>query len=184
MDFLHNLGIDPKLVLVQVVGFLIFLWLMTRFVYKPIFGILEERQNNIKETYDQLDADREAMLKTRREYEQRLADIENQARERIQAAVKEAQELRASIIEEANKKAQSSIQAGLATLESERARTLVELRAQVADLAIEAATRVVGESLDNARQRALVNDFIASVGAAPMTAGKKASANGSGAGAN
>jgi F-type H+-transporting ATPase subunit b len=167
MEFLHNLGIDPRLVLVQVVGFLIFLAIMKRLVYKPIFGILEERQADIKSTYDQLDADREAMAKTRKEYEDRLAGIEAQAREKIQTAVKEAQELRASIIADAQKQAQAVIDSGRADLDRERVRTFSELRGQIADLAILAAGKALGESIDDARQRKLVDQFIATAGEAP-----------------
>jgi F-type H+-transporting ATPase subunit b len=180
MDMLHNLGIDPKLVVVQVVGFLILLWLLNKYAYKPIFKILDDRQNDIKATYDQLDADREAMARTRREYEARLAGIESEAREKIQTAVKEAQELRASIIADAQKQAKTVIDNGRAELERERARTFIELRQQIADLAILAATRVVGESMDDARQRRLVDQYIAGI-ATVTTTDSRASSNGAGA---
>ena len=184
MELLHSLGITIPEFVTSLVGFAILIFLFAKFGYGPIDGIIAQRQNEFAQIYDQLDADRESMTKTRKEYEARLADIENQARERIQAAVKEAQELRASIIEEAQKKAQIAAEAGLAEIQRERDRALIELRASVADLAIEAATKVIGESLDTARHRKLVDDFIASVGAEPLTGSAKAAINGNGAGAN
>jgi F-type H+-transporting ATPase subunit b len=179
----HSLGITTAEFWTEAVGFIILVWLLNKFLLGPISGVLTQRQDEIKQTYDQLDADREAMHKTRDEYEKRLADIENQARERIQAAVKEAQELRASIIDEAQKKAQATIEAGLAELERERTRAMIEMRGEVANLAIDAASKVIGASVDNDRQRALVNDFIASVGAVPLTSVSSAK-NGNGVGAN
>ena len=41
MEMLQSLGIDPKLVIVQVVGFLILLWLLNKFVFKKVFTILD-----------------------------------------------------------------------------------------------------------------------------------------------
>jgi F-type H+-transporting ATPase subunit b len=161
---LHNLGIDPQLLVVQVFGFIVLLILLNKFVYKPIFGILEERQQDIKNTYDKLDQDREAMENARREYEQRLAGIEAQAREQIQAAVKEAQELRAGIISDAHKQSEALVEKARSESERERQKAFLEMRQQIADLAILAAGKVVGESLDAPRHRRLVDDFISSVG--------------------
>jgi F-type H+-transporting ATPase subunit b len=180
MDMLNSLGIDPKLVFVQVFGFLVLLWLLNKFVFSKIFVILDERQADIKATYDQLDADRASMAATRKEYEDRLAGIETEARTKIQAAVKEAQELRASIIADAQKQAKTVIDNGRAELDRERTRTFIELRQQIADLAILAATRVVGESMDDARQRKLVDQYIAGVSTVSNT-DQRASSNGAGA---
>ncbi|HEX5323950.1 MAG TPA: F0F1 ATP synthase subunit B [Capsulimonadaceae bacterium] len=180
---LHNLGIDLPLLIVQVFGFIILLILLNKFVYKPIFGILEERQQDIKNTYDKLDQDRAEMEKIRRDYEQRLAGIEAQAREQIQAAVKEAQELRAGIISDAHKQAEALIEKGRGESERERQKAFLEMRQQIADLAILAAGKVVGESLDAQRHRRLVDDFIASVGTgttAPRPGGNGAAQPGAG----
>ena len=177
-NILGSLGIDWHLVVVQVVGFIILLFILKLLLYKPVFNMLEERQQDIKNTYDQLDRDREAMEATRREYEQRLHGIEEQAREQIQAAVKEAQELRAGIVSDAHKQAEALLEKARADSERERQRAFLEMREQIADLAILAAGKVVGESLDGQRQRRLVDDFIASVGAAdaiPRPSGNGAS---------
>lgn len=183
MEILHSLGIDPRLVFVQVFGFLILLWLLQKFLYKPVYGIIEERQQDIKNTYDQLDKDRAEMEATRRQYEERLAGIEAQAREQIQAAVKEAQELRAGIVSDAHKQAEALLEKARADSERERQRAFLEMRQQIADLAILAAGKVIGESLDAQRHRRLVDDFIASVGngaATPRPGGNGATQPGPG----
>jgi F-type H+-transporting ATPase subunit b len=178
MDILHSLGIDPKLLIGQIVGFLVLMWAMNKWIYKPALKFLDDRRSEITATYDQLDADREEMAKTRKQYEDRLAGIEAEARERIQTAVKEAQELRASIVADAQKQAKTVVDNGRAELEREAARTFIELRRQVADLAILAATKVVGESMDDARQRALVDQYIAGVSLSSADSGARASASG------
>jgi F-type H+-transporting ATPase subunit b len=103
------------------------------------------------------------MAKTRKEYEDRLAGIEVQAREHIQAAVKEAQELAAEIKADSIKQNEAMLEKARADADRERERVFVEMRQQIVELAIGAATKVIGESLDDSRHLALVNDYINSV---------------------
>jgi F-type H+-transporting ATPase subunit b len=170
------LALNIPLVVTQLVGFAILIWFLNKFVFKPIFAILDQRQKEIQDVYDGLDRDREAMEKTRREYEQRLANIEAEAREKINAAVKEAQELRANLVADAQKQADTLIERGRSESERERQKAFLEMRQQIVSLAVMAAGKVVGESLNDARHTKLVDDFIASVNTAPA-----ASTNGNGA---
>ena len=136
MDILKNLGIDPALLVTQIIGFAILYWLANRFAFKPIFGILAERQADIKLTYDQLDADRATMERTRQEYEERLAGIEAQAREKIQQAIKEAQDLRAGIVSDAKKQGEVLLEKARAEADRERERAFLEMRGEIVNLSI------------------------------------------------
>lgn len=164
MDLLKALGVDTSLLLINFIGFLVLLAFLNRFVFRPLFGILDQRQGEIKATYDQLDADRASMERTRREYEERLAGIENEARERIQAAIKEAQILRDGIVADAQKQAETIVQRGRNESERERQKAFLEMRQEIVELAISAAGKLVGDSLDGPRQTKLVDEFIAGVG--------------------
>jgi len=163
-SILQSLGVTWQGVITQIIGFVILVFIMIKLLYKPLFGAIDQRQADIKSTYDQLDQDRDAMAKTRKEYEDRLAGIEEQAREHIQAAVKEAQELAAGIKSDALKQGEALLEKARADAERERERVFVELRQEIVELAIGAASKVIGESLDDKRHQALVNDFIGAVG--------------------
>ncbi len=163
-NILTQLGITPALLITQIIGFIILMIILQRVFTTKVFGILDQRRADIQETYDQLDRDRASMEQTRREYEQRLANIEAEAREKIQAAVKEAQDLRAGLIADAQVQANSIIERGQNESERERQKAFLEMRQQVAALAIAAAGKVIGESLNDARHTKLVDDFISGVG--------------------
>lgn len=178
MDILHQLGITPALLITQIIGFLILMVVLHQVFTRKVFGILDERRADIQTTYDQLDADRARMEETRREYEQRLANIEAKAREEIQAAVKEGQALRDSLVADARKQAETIIVEGRNDLERDRQQAFLEMRQQIVALAVAAAGKVVGESLNDARQVKLVDDFIGSVGSGAVHGG-----NGTGKGA-
>ena len=164
MSFLQQLGITPALLITQIVGFLILLFLLNRFMFKPIFGILDQRQANIKATYDQLDADRARMDEMRSDYERRLNGIEAESREQIQAAVKDGQTLRDNLVADARQQVETIIEQGRNDLERERQAAFLEMRGQIVAIAMAAAGKVVGENLNDARQTKMVDDFIGSVG--------------------
>jgi len=164
MNFLQQLGITPALLFTQMVGFVLLLLLLNRFMFKPIFGILDQRQADIKATYDQLDADRARMEETRRQYEQRLAGIEAEAREKIQAAVQEAQALRDNLVADARQQAETIVTQGRNEAERERQAAFLAMRQQIVAIAMSAAGKVVGENLSDARQTKMVDDFIGNVG--------------------
>ena len=170
------LALNIPLIVTQIIGFLLLLWFLNRFVFKPIFSILDERQQLIKDTYDQMDADRQRMEETRRQYEQRLHGIEEEAREKIQAAVKEAQNLRDNLIADANSQAESIIQQGRNESERDRQKAFLEMRSQIVTLAVSAAGKVIDENLTDARQTKLVDDFIGSLGNGSMNETKPGAA--------
>jgi len=158
------LALNFPLIVTQIIGFALLLWFLNRFVFKSIFAILDQRQADIKATYDQLEADRKRMEETRRDYEQRLAGIEAEAREKIQAAVQEAQVLRANLIADAQKQVETIIAQGRNEAERERQAAFLAMRQQIVAIAMSAAGKVVGENLSDARQTKMVDDFIGNVG--------------------
>lgn len=157
---LEQLGISFDVLIIQAAGFLLLLWLMRRFFWKPISAILENRRNDINNTYDKLEADRRSMEQLRADYEQRLAQIETEARERIQEALGEAQRMRDQILDDARRQGEELIARAQEQANLEREKLLTELQTHVTTLALSAAERVIGESLDTDRHRRLVQEFI------------------------
>ena len=82
MEILNQFGINPILLLAQVVNFLILLFILKRFLYKPILRVLEERKRKIEES-----------LKNSEEIEKRLNEITEKEAEVILRAGKEGQKI-------------------------------------------------------------------------------------------
>jgi len=180
MDILKQLGIEPELLVGQIIAFLIFAGVFWKLAQGPLLKILDQRQADIQATYDQLDADRDAMVKTRREYEQRLAGIEAEAREQIQNAVKEAQALREQMLSDAQRQAESILERSRTESQREREKAFTEMRQQIVSLSVAAAGKVIGEELDAKRHTKLVDDFIGLVAAGSVTETGAVSGNGTG----
>ncbi|HEY3284140.1 MAG TPA: F0F1 ATP synthase subunit B [Armatimonadota bacterium] len=159
------LSIDPLTVSVQIAGFLLLYLILSRFLFKPIGKVLEDRRSEIASSYAKVEADLAAAAQQQAELTQRLSSLESEARERMQAVLREAQGMKDQILAEANEQRERIISAGHEQAERDRQAVTIALREEMAALAIAAASKVLEEALDVDRHRKLVDDFIQQVGA-------------------
>jgi F-type H+-transporting ATPase subunit b len=132
----------------------------------PISKAMNERQETIRQTFEDAQAARESAQRAEKEYQEALAET----RREVSRLREEAQAERASIIDQARTEAQRRVDEMLASAEgrlaTERQQVLLSLRNEIGELAMTLAEKIVHDSLrDDARQRQLVDDFIAGVGA-------------------
>jgi F-type H+-transporting ATPase subunit b len=154
-------------VIIAATNFVVFLAIIWTFAFKPISRMLSERKERIEEGL--------------RDAEQARKDREAAEAERL-AALQEARREANDILTRAQKVADESRQRDLtatreevdrirtratADIEAEKQRAIGELRAEVADLALQAAGRVVGETMNDERQRRLVEEFLEESAAGP-----------------
>jgi F-type H+-transporting ATPase subunit b len=159
----EQLGIQPELVVVNIIGFLILVALLKKYLYRPIMEIIESRQKEVADTYSAAERERDAMEELRRDYEKRLSGIEAEAREKIQAAIKEAQAARDEIIADARERAEALLRRGEEELAREREKAIVELREEVANLIISASSKLIEKEMNDDAHRRLVDEFISNL---------------------
>ncbi len=160
---MEALGINLGLLIVQIIGFIIVLLTLNAWVYQPMLNMMETRKQKIAQGLEdarvaaeaRADAQKDAD-KIRAEAQTEAAKIVREATERAAAAV---QDVKAAADAEAAKARETA----MAEAEVERNRILGDLRSQVASLAIAAANKLVGETLDEKKQRALLDEFFSGV---------------------
>jgi F-type H+-transporting ATPase subunit b len=163
MDFtkiFEDLNISFPLIGVNMVGLVVLYFIANKLVFTPIGKVLTERGQDIATTYDKMDADTKEMKRLKSDYETRLASIEAEAREKINSAVLEAQTLRDQIISKANEQSREIVTRAEAEAEREREQAMITLRQQIVDLAMGATHKVIGDTLDQTKQRSLIDEFI------------------------
>ena len=165
-ELFHRLGIDQNIIAAQIIGFVLLWMLLKKFLFGPVMGLVQSRATEIKATYDKADAELSDAEQLKAQLDARLAAIEAEARTRIQAAINEAQTAKDDMLAEARARVEDTIRRGQEDLAREREKILAEIREQTVDLSIAAAGKIIGESLDQARHRKLVNDFIDQIGSA------------------
>ncbi|HEX5941348.1 MAG TPA: F0F1 ATP synthase subunit B [Anaerolineales bacterium] len=160
---MEQLGINLGLLIVQIIAFTIVFLTLNAWVYQPMLNMMENRKQKIAQGLEdareaanaRANAEREAD-KIRAEAQAEAATIVREATERAAVA---GQDVRAAAEAEAAK----AREAAVAEAEVERNRILGDLRSQVASLAIAAANKLVGESLDEKKQRSLLDEFFSGV---------------------
>src|SRR5205807_1182899 len=127
-------------IVTQAVALIVLVWMLKRLFFQKVLDVLDQRRHEVQDTFDKMESDRQAMESARTDYEKRLANIEAEAREHIQAAVKEAQQLREQLIADSRGQADALLKHAQEEIGREKQKALVELRTEVAELAVGAAT--------------------------------------------
>jgi len=162
-----GLSINIFWVIVATLNFVVFLALLWRFGFDPIANILAQRKARIEQGLADAEQSRKDRDAAQAERAQVIAQARHDAGELITRAQQAAEELREADIAAAKAELDRMRQQAAADIAAERDRALADLRAQVADLALAAAGKVVGETMTEARQRRLVEEFLRDRPASP-----------------
>jgi F-type H+-transporting ATPase subunit b len=144
----------------QMIGFLIVLWILKRYAWAPVLGMLEERRRRIAEEVHNSERLRQEAEALKAEYENQLKSIEAEARQRIQAAVAEAQKVAEEVRADAHRDARAITEKAKANLELEYRKARVELRNEMVTMALGAAERLLRETMDAEEHRRAVERFL------------------------
>jgi F-type H+-transporting ATPase subunit b len=163
LDILNNIGINPIFLLAQIVNFAVLAVMLRALLYGPVTKMLDERRAKIEKGLE--DARQAEVARANAEAErQKILDGARAEAQKIRAeANQQAEQTAAKIRADAQAEAEKTKADALAGLGGERDKMLSELRGQIAALAIAASNKLIGESLDRARQQALIADFFAKV---------------------
>ncbi len=157
------LGINLGLLIVQIIVFIIVFLTLQAWVFKPMLNLMDSRRQKIAQGLEDARVAAEARASAEKDAAKIIADAQTEAskviREATERAAAAGQDVKAATEAEAAK----AREAAAAEAEIERNRVLGDLRSQVASLAIAAANKLVGEALDENKQRALLNEFFSGV---------------------
>jgi F-type H+-transporting ATPase subunit b len=155
------LGINVGYLIIQILSFVILMLALKGWLYTPIINVLEERKARIAKGLE--DARQAAIARDNADAEAKkiLDAARAEAANTRQEAAVQAEESAKGIVAKAEEEAKAVVAASQQDAEEERNRILAELRDQVAAIAIAAANKLVGDALDEERQRSLIADFFA-----------------------
>src|SRR3990170_8296691 len=92
-------------VITQIIGFLIALWVLKKFAWKPLLRVLEERRERIKSEFGKIEEERKNAQALLQQYQEKLKEIDAKARVRIQEAVNEGRKIAVEIKQQAQAEA-------------------------------------------------------------------------------
>jgi F-type H+-transporting ATPase subunit b len=152
--------IDIRLVLTQILGFLVLVWILGRYAWGPVVAFLEERRRKIADEFEEAARRQTGADEQKARYELELKGIEAQARQRILEAVAEGQKVAGEIRTQAQADAAARIARAEEEILHEREKARQVLKQQVAALSIHTAEKILRQKLDEPGQRRMVEQFI------------------------
>ncbi len=158
-----QLGLNLGYLLVQIVCFFIIFVVVRVWIVKPLQGLLERRRNTIAQSMDDARVAAEARANAEKDASGIIVDAQAKAAHIISEATERADAAMLEVKAELDNETSKQREAVLAEVELERNRILGDLRGHVAALAIAAAQKLVGETLDEKRQHVLLAEFFSGV---------------------
>ncbi len=147
--------------IVEAVANVIILFVLLRiFLFKPINKIMDARTQSIQNDIDSAKKAKEEAEELRQQYDDSISSAKEEANRIIMKAHDDAEADKAALIRKSQEEAEEIITAAGKTAENERKRVLQQAQSQIADLAIEAASKIVGANLDDDNNRRLVDEFL------------------------
>ena len=157
---MEALGINLGYLISQIVNFTLLAVLLYFVAYKPILRMLAQRSERIKQGLEDAELASRRAAEMEQEFEQRLAEARKEGQEIIAQATQMSEKARQEILEMAREEARAQVEKAKEEISRERELAMSELRQQVADLSLNISEKVIGESLDQQRQRELIADFM------------------------
>ena len=147
-------------IIAQAGSFLLFLVILYLVAFRRIGGVLEERRSKIEQGLRDADEARRERDQAASEWLAVLSQARSEAEEILTRAQRVADENRERDMTETRAQLEQLRNQAAADIAAEKERAMTEVRGQVADLALAAAGRVVGETMNQPRERRLVEEFL------------------------
>ena len=160
---MEQLGINLGLLIVQIIAFAIVFLTLNAWVYRPMLNMMDSRKQKIAQGLEDARVAAEARANAEKEAAKVIADAQTEASKIVREATERASVAGQEVKAAADADAARAREGAIAEAEVERNRILGDLRSQVASLAIAAANKLVGEALDEKKQRSLLDEFFSGV---------------------
>ena len=154
------LDVNPGLILWTVVTFLFLLFILAKVAWKPILKSLGDRENFIRESLDKAETARKDAEKMLSDNKASIMKAEEEAQKIIEQSREMAEKLKSQILEESKTHAKKMITDAALEIERKNAEAFSKLKEQVADIAVNAAEKIIKETLDKEKQINLVSKYI------------------------
>ncbi len=156
---MEALGINPGLLIVQIIAFTIVFLTLQAWVYKPLLNSMESRKKKIAQGLEDARIAADARADAEKEAAGILAEAHAEASKIVQEATERAAVAARDARSAVEREASAARETIVAEAQQERDRILGDLRGQVAALAAAATQKLIGETLDEKRQHALIKEF-------------------------
>lgn len=147
-DILQDLGLNLKVLAVQVVIFVTTFLVLSRVLFGRVVRHILHREEEVKASHASIESDRAKVVALSKDYEARIAKIDKEAYDRMQEIFREALSASGQILSRAQSEARQQVESARVEVAKEKRSSLEHLRGEVVRLSVQAAEKVLDTRLD------------------------------------
>lgn len=154
------LSVEPGVMIWTIIIFVILLYILKRFAWKPLLNSLNSREHLITSSVEKAEHLHEEAKKMLEQNKKLLESADDESRKIINEGKQMAEKLRTDLLNKTSEDTKRMILQAKSEIEREKQAAMSELKDEVANLAVQAASRIIDENLNPAKQRKIIEGFI------------------------
>jgi F-type H+-transporting ATPase subunit b len=151
---------NPGLIIWTVVTFVLLLIVLNKFAWKPLLRALHDRESSIRGTLEHAENAKAEAEKILEENRKQLAKAGEEAQKILAEGRALGDKLKQEIVDQANQQSRRMVDQARLEIERDKETAIAQLRGEVASLALLAAGKILNETLDAQKHRALIDDSL------------------------
>ena len=158
---------DPGLAIWTIITFLVLLWLLAKFAWRPMLSALEARRETIRKSLDDAQQARRELEEVNKESSRILKKAHAEAESILSKSRIDAETLREEMKQKARADADAIVREARRQIETETGRALRQIRGEIADLSVEIASKLIRRDLSKEDNSALIEDTLRQLESGP-----------------
>lgn len=154
---------EPGLMIWTLISFILLLFLLKRFAYKPLLDFMEQRERRIREAIEESQRVRTAAEELLSQYKRQLKESRAEAQKNIEEGRIVGENLKRDILAKASEETKTLVKKAQEEIEREKRKALIELQEYVADLSLQIASKIIHDSLKPQDHMKLIEESLAKI---------------------
>ncbi|HEX3866595.1 MAG TPA: F0F1 ATP synthase subunit B [Gemmatimonadaceae bacterium] len=155
---------DTGLMVWTLAIFIVLMFVLSRYAFGPLTKAVQAREKSLQTAIDAANADRAAAAALLADHQAKIEAARDEAQKLIVDARGVSEKMRTEMIEQTRKEQQDILARANRDIAAERDKAIAQLRREAVDLALAGASKVIEQNLESAKNRALVESYLASIG--------------------
>jgi F-type H+-transporting ATPase subunit b len=143
----------------QAFNFLVLVWLLWRFLYRPVKDVIEQRKQLAEEAFTEADRKQAEAEAARQRFEDERAKLAAERQDLIKKLHQESEDAGRKVLEKAETEANALIEEARKSIEAQRQTVLSEIQSEISELAVQLASEILRKSDPGAANQALIERF-------------------------
>lgn len=154
------LQLEPGMMIWTWATFIVLFLILLKVAWKPLLSAVEEREKTISDSLRRAEEARTEAQQVLEQHQKMIADAQEEIQKMLQQNKQVAEKIKAEMLQKAREESERLRQRAEADIAREKEAAIVELRSQVADIAIQVASRLIRENLDARKHKGLIDAYI------------------------